>query len=89
MAAFVKKYPSTRVARSLDEILADEAVRLVAAAAIPVERGALGCRVMRAGKDYFTDKTPFTAFAQLEEAKQVVAATGRKYMVYFLSLIHI
>jgi predicted dehydrogenase len=87
--AFVKKYPETKVARSLDEILADEQIRLVAAAAVPADRGALGCRVMRAGKDYFTDKTPFTAFRQLEEAKAVIAATGRKYMVYFSERLHV
>jgi predicted dehydrogenase len=87
--AFVKKYPGTKVARSLDEILADEQIRLVAAAAVPADRGALGCRVMRAGKDYFTDKTPFTTFRQLEEAKAVIAATGRKYMVYFSERLHV
>lgn len=83
VTAFLEKYPGTRVARSFDEILADPAVKLVAAAAVPNERGAIGCRVMLAGKDYFTDKTPFTEFAQLDEAKRVVAATGRKYMVYY------
>ena len=64
--AFVAKYPQAKVARSLDEILADPEVKLVAAAAVPCERGPLGCRVMEAGKDYFTDKTPFTTLAQLD-----------------------
>ena len=50
----------------LDEILQDGSVKLVAAAAVPCDRGAIGCRVMEAGKDYFTDKTPFTAFDQFE-----------------------
>jgi predicted dehydrogenase len=44
---------------------------------------------MEAGKDYFTDKTPFTAFDQLERAKAVVSATGRKYMVYFSERLHV
>src|SRR6187200_916882 len=57
--AFLSKYPHTKVARSFDEILDDPAIQLVAAAAIPAERGAIGGRVMAAGKDYFTDKTPF------------------------------
>ena len=47
--AFRQKYPQARVARSLDEILADDAVRLVAAAAVPNERGGIGGRVMKAG----------------------------------------
>jgi predicted dehydrogenase len=87
--AFCAKYPQARVARSLDEILADPDVRLVAAAAIPCDRGALGCRVMEAGKDYFTDKTPFTSLEQLGQAKAVVARTGRKYAVYFSERLHV
>jgi predicted dehydrogenase len=87
--AFRAKYPQARVARSLDEILADPDVRLVAAAAIPCDRGALGCRVMEAGKDYFTDKTPFTSLDQLSQAKAVVARTNRKYAVYFSERLHV
>jgi predicted dehydrogenase len=89
VAAFTQRFPQARVARALDEILADPAVRLVAAAAIPNERGPLGCAVMRAGKDYFTDKTPFTTLAQLDEARRVVADTGRKYMVYYSERLHV
>ena len=87
--AFRKAYPQSQVARSFNEILADPAVKLVAAAAVPSERGAIGCRVMQAGKDYFTDKTPFTSLDQLAQAKQVVAETGRKYMVYFSERLHV
>ena len=87
--AFLAKYPHTQVARSLDEILADDAVTLVSSAAVPCDRGPLGCRVMEAGKDYFTDKTPFTSLAQLDQAKAVVARTGRKYMVYFSERLHV
>jgi predicted dehydrogenase len=87
--AFLAKYPQAKVARSFDEILADPAVQLVAAAAIPSERGAIGGRVMRAGKDYFTDKTPFTALDQLATTRRVVAETGRKYMVYFSERLHV
>ncbi len=44
---------------------------------------------MRAGKDYFTDKGPFTTLAQLEETKKVVEETGQKYMVYYSERIHV
>jgi len=88
VAAFVEKYPAVKVARSFDEVLADPAVKMVAAAAVPNERGAIGCRVMKAGKDYFTDKTPFTAVDSFEAAKKVVAETGRKFMVYFSERLH-
>jgi predicted dehydrogenase len=85
---FQKKYPGIKVARSLDEILADSAVHLVAAAAVTSERGPLGCKVMEAGKDYFTDKAPFTTLEQLAAAREVVARTKRKYMVYFSERLH-
>jgi predicted dehydrogenase len=87
--AYRAKYPQAQAARSFDEILADPAVKLVAAAAIPSERGAIGCRVMQAGKDYFTDKAPFTTLDQLAEARRVVTATGRKYMVYYSERLHV
>jgi len=87
--AFQKQFPNVRIARSLDEILNDAEVRLVASAAVPCDRGPLGCRVMRAGKDYFTDKTPFTSLDQLEEARKIAKETGRKYMVYYSERLHV
>lgn len=89
VAAFKAKFPQAQVARSLDEILADKAVHLVTAAAIPCDRGPIGLKVMQAGKDYFTDKTPFISLNQLDDAKSVVARTGRKYMVYFSERLHV
>ncbi len=86
--AFRATFPQAKAARSLDEILADPGVRLVAAAAVTSERGPLGCQVMESGKDYFTDKAPFTTMAQLEQARAVVARTGRKYMVYYSERLH-
>lgn len=81
--SLLKRYPQARAARCLEEILADADTRLVAAAAIPCQRCALGLRVMDAGKDYFTDKAPFTSLEQLEAARKKVRETGRKYMVYY------
>src|ERR1039457_1469691 len=86
--AFRAKFPQAQAARSIDEVLADPGVRLVAAAAVTSERGPFGCQVMEAGKDYFSDKAPFTTMAQLDQAKAVVARTGRKYMVYYSERLH-
>ncbi|HEY5707700.1 MAG TPA: Gfo/Idh/MocA family oxidoreductase [Terrimicrobiaceae bacterium] len=86
--AFRVKFPQARPAVSLQEILDDPSIRLVAAAAIPSERGPLGCRVMDCGKDYFTDKTPFTSLDQLKQARATAARTGRKYMVYYSERLH-
>jgi predicted dehydrogenase len=89
VAKFTARFPAARVARSLDEILDDPAVRLVAAAAIPCDRGPLGVRVLRAGKDYFTDKAPLTTLDQLAAARAAVAETGRKFMVYYSERLHV
>lgn len=89
MNNFACQFPGVEVADSLEQILNDDSIKLVAAAAIPSERSALGNKVMEAGKDYFTDKTPFTTKAQLEETKRVVKRTGQKYMVYFSERLHV
>lgn len=87
--AFRAKFPSVKVARSYDEVLQDSEVKLVAAAAVPSERAGLGFQAMAAGKDYFTDKTPFTELAQLDQARRVVEQTRRRYMVYFSERLHV
>lgn len=86
--AFIKKYPTVSVASSLEEILQDQEVILVAGAAIPSERCALGLQVMASGKDYFTDKAPFTTLEQLESARLMVQETGRKYAIYYGERLH-
>ncbi|OAS19905.1 Gfo/Idh/MocA family protein [Paenibacillus oryzisoli] len=86
---FLSTYPGVRAASSLEEILGDAEVKLVAAAAIPSDRGPLGLRVMDSGKDYFTDKAPFTTLEQLEAAKAKVAETGQKYAVYYSERLHV
>lgn len=86
---FVKEFPNVNIATSLDEILNDEEIKLVAAAEIPANRSELGNKVMKSGKDYFTDKTPFTTLSQLEETRKIVRETKCKYMVYFSERLHV
>lgn len=83
MQAFHDKYPQVQMAESEEQVLADPEVKLVAGACVTSERAALGVRVMRAGKDYFTDKAPLTTLEQLAMVKNVVAETGRKYAVSY------
>ncbi len=75
--------PDAEVVADFQAILDDPAIRLVAAAAVPNLRGPIGVQVMESGKDYFTDKTPFTTLEQLAIAREVVARTGRKYAVCY------
>lgn len=87
--AFIKAYPQATPVRSEEEALQDQETRLIAGAAITSERCALGLRALSAGKDYFTDKAPFTTMDQLLSAKQAVKATGGKYMVYYSERLHV
>lgn len=86
---FKETFPEVMVAESEEQVLSDPEVRLVAGAAVANQRCALGLRVMEAGKDYFTDKTPLTTLEQLEAAKEMVKKTGRKYFVYFSERLHV
>ena len=81
--AFQFAYPEARRASTQAEILEDPHIRLVASAAIPNERAAIGIEVLRHGKDYMSDKPGFTTLEQVEEARKVQAETGGIYSVYF------
>ena len=83
VAAFREKFRQAQPVDSLGEILVDPEIWLVAAAAVPSERAAIGLQVMAAGKDYCTDKAPFTTLEQLAAVRAAVAETGRKYFVYY------
>lgn len=85
---FCQKYPGARAAESFQQVLDDPEVHLVTAAAVPSDRAEIGLQVLRSGKDYFTDKSPFTTLQQLDQARTVVAETGRKYMCDFSERLH-
>lgn len=85
---FLEAFPEAQVAERFSQVLQDSEVKLVSSAAIPNERAEIGRQVMAAGKDYFTDKSPFTTLQQLESIKDVVKVTGRKYMVYYAERLH-
>ena len=88
VANFVKTYPQVQVALTEEQVLADKDTHMVCGAHITSARGPFGLRVLGAGKDYFTDKAPFTTMAQLNAAREMVKATGRKYMCYYGERIH-
>lgn len=87
--AFCQTYPQVKAASSEQEIFADLDVKLIASAAVPSERAALGLRAMDHGKDYFTDKAPFTTLEQLAQVKEKTIATGLKYAVYYSERLHV
>lgn len=83
IAAFAKRFPQAKLARSEKEILEDTSVHLVVSAAIPVERAPLGIRVMQHGKDFMADKPGITTLEQLEEVKKVQKQTKRIYSILY------
>ncbi len=82
-AAFGKRFPQAKPARSEKEILEDPKIPLVASAGIPNERAPLGLEVMRHGKDYMVDKPGMTTLEQLAEVRRVQAETRRIYSVAY------
>lgn len=83
IATFQKRYPGVKLARSEDEILSNKAIKLVCSAAIPVLRAPLGIRVMKAGKDYLSDKAAMVTLQQLADVRKAIKETGRKYGIMY------
>jgi predicted dehydrogenase len=82
-AAFAKRYPQAKQARNEQEILDDKSIQLVLSAGIPVDRAPLGIRVMRAGKDYMSDKPGITTLDQLADVRKVQRETKRIYSIMY------
>jgi predicted dehydrogenase len=80
-AAFTKRYPDARLARSEREVLEDPSIQLIVSAAIPNERAPLGIAAMQHGKDFMADKPGATTLEQLAELRRVQAATKRLFSV--------
>jgi predicted dehydrogenase len=89
VAVLAERFPGVQVAVSEQQVLQDPLVHLVASAKVPADHLAFGTTVMHHGKDYFTDKPAMTTPEQLAEAKAAVAATGRRYSVYYSERVHV
>ena len=80
-AAFAKRFPDVKLARSEQEILEDPTIQLVLSAAIPNERAPLGVKAMEHGKDFMVDKPAATTLEQLAELRRVQAQTKKIFSV--------
>ena len=86
---FLASFPQAKAARSEAEVLEDPAIKLVASAAVPASRCAIGLRALDHGKDYFADKPPFTTLEQVDAARKKTAEKGLKYAVYYSERLHV
>ena len=82
-AAFLKRFPQAKQAKSEQQILEDKSIQLVVSASIPDERAPLGIRVMQHGKDFMVDKPGITTLEQLAEVRRVQAQTKRIYSILY------
>src|SRR5689334_20852768 len=82
IADFNKKFPGVKLATE-DEILNDKSIQLVAGAPIPDLRAPLGIRVMKAGKDYLSDKPGIISLEQLALVRKAVKETRRKFAIMY------
>lgn len=89
VARLCERFPGAEPAGSLQEVLDDPGIGLVACAAIPADRVEIGLAAMAHGKDFFADKPPLTTLEQLARARAAVAASGRKYAVYYSERLHV
>ena len=80
---FLTRYPDTPLAESIQSILDDETVQVVATGARPDERAKLGISVMQHAKDFISSKPSFTNMQDLEEARRVQSETGQIYTVFY------
>jgi predicted dehydrogenase len=83
LANFTKQFPNAKVAKSEQEILEDNSIQLILSSGIPDERGPLGVRVMKHGKDYLVDKPGIITLDQLAEARKVQKETKRIYSIMY------
>lgn len=83
LANFTKQFPNAKVAKSEQEILEDNSIQLILSSGIPDERGPLGVRVMKHGKDYLVDKPGIITLDQLAECRKVQKETKRIYSIMY------
>jgi predicted dehydrogenase len=83
VAGFKKRFPDVPMVASEDAILQDPKIQLVLSSKIANERAPLGVRVMKAGKDFLSDKPGITTLEQLAEVRKTIAETKRIYGIMY------
>src|SRR3954471_8522312 len=83
IAEYRKQFGDVKLASSEHEILDDKSIQLVLGAPIPDLRAPLGIRVMKAGKDYLSDKPGITSLEQLADVRKAIKDTQRKFAIMY------
>jgi predicted dehydrogenase len=80
---FKKRFPDVRIAATQDEIANDKSIQLVLSSQIANERAPLGVRMMKAGKDFLSDKPGITTLEQLAAVRKTIEETNRIYAIMY------
>ena len=80
---FKKRFPDVKIVATQDEIVNDKSIQLVLSSQIANERAPLGVRMMKAGKDFLSDKPGITTLEQLAAVRKTIAETGRIYAIMY------
>jgi predicted dehydrogenase len=83
LATFSKRFPNVKIVPTQEEIVKDPGIQLVLSSQIANERAPLGVRVMKAGKDFLSDKPGITTLEQLAAVRQTIAETQRIYGIMY------
>jgi predicted dehydrogenase len=83
IASFQKRFPEAKLVKTQDEIIKDPSIQLVLSSQIANERAPLGIRVMKARKDFLSDKPGITTLQQLAEVRRTIAETKRIYGIMY------
>jgi predicted dehydrogenase len=80
---FKKRFPDVKIVATQDEIVNDKSIQLVLSSQIANERAPLGVRMMKAGKDFLSDKPGITTLEQLALVRKTIAETKRIYAIMY------
>jgi predicted dehydrogenase len=89
LAKAKKQFPNVKFVASEEAILNDSSVQLVLSSKIASERAKLGIRVMKAGKDFLSDKPGITTLADLADVRKTIAETKRIYAIMYSELLEV
>jgi predicted dehydrogenase len=89
IAAFHKRFPDVKIAKTQDEILDDPEVQLVLTSQIASERAGIAVRAMKHGKDFLSDKPGMTTLEQLADVRKTITETKRVYAILYSELLEV
>jgi len=86
---FLQRYPQAGIASSIESILDDPSIQLIASAIIPSKRSILGIKALKSGKHFFSDKPGMLTLEEVSQVEMVCKSTHKRYFIYFGERIHV